>query len=91
MRGAGLFFGVELVTDRTSKTPAADYTKAVANGMRQRGVLLNFLGKHKNVLKMRPPMVFSRENVDQMIAALDAVLAETAPQNLHAPMGDLAT
>jgi 4-aminobutyrate aminotransferase-like enzyme len=77
VRGSGLFFGVELVTDRESKAPATAYTKQIANGMRQRGVLLNFLGKHYNVLKMRPPMVFTKANVDQVIETLDRVLAET--------------
>jgi len=91
VRGSGLFFGVELVADRASKTPATAYTKAVANGMRRHGVLLNFLGKHYNVLKMRPPMVFSRDNVDQMIAALDAVLAQTPPPDLPASTGTVPT
>ena len=77
VRGSGLFFGVELVTDRESKAPATAYTKQIANGMRQRGVLLNFLGKHYNVLKMRPPMVFTKSNVDQVIETLDRVFAET--------------
>jgi 4-aminobutyrate aminotransferase-like enzyme len=76
VRGTGLFFGIELVADRASKTPAPVFTKHVANEMRQRGVLLNFLGRFGNVLKMRPPMVFDRSNVDQMIAALDDVLGQ---------------
>jgi 4-aminobutyrate aminotransferase-like enzyme len=49
----------------------------LVNGMRDRGVLLNFLGVHYNVLKMRPPMPFSRANVDQVIDTLDTVLAQT--------------
>ena len=77
VRGAGLFFGAEMVLDRDSKTPAPEYTKRVANGMRQRGVLMNFLGRNRNVLKMRPPLVFSRANVDQVIETLDTVLTET--------------
>lgn len=77
VRGSGLFFGAEMVLDRDAKTPAPAFTKRIANEMRQRGVLLNFLGRHYNVLKMRPPMVFTRENVDQMITALDEVLTNT--------------
>lgn len=77
VRGSGLFFGAEMVLDRDTKTPATKFTKQVVNGMRQRGVLLNFLGVNYNVLKMRPPMVFSRENVDQVIETLNSVLAET--------------
>ena len=77
VRGAGLFFGAEMVLDRATKEPATGYVKLLANGMRQRGVLLNFLGINYNVLKMRPPMPFSRANVDQVIDTLDAVMSET--------------
>lgn len=76
VRGAGLFFGIELVLDHEQKTPAPEYTLRIANEMRTRGVLLNFLGRYKNVLKMRPPMVFSRANVDQVVQTLDAALTE---------------
>ena len=77
VRGSGLFFGAEMVLDRVTKAPATAFTKRVANGMRQRGVLLNFLGIHYNVLKMRPPMVFSKGDADRMLEALDAVLRDT--------------
>lgn len=77
VRGSGLFFGAELVLDRDSRAPATAFAKRIANGMRQRGILLNFLGVHYNVLKIRPPMPFSRENADLMLSALDEVLRET--------------
>ena len=77
VRGSGLFFGAEMVLDRDSKTPAAGFTRRVVNGMRDRGVLLNFLGIHGNVLKMRPPMVFSTADADRMLTALDEVLRVT--------------
>ncbi len=74
VRGRGLFFGAELVLDRTTRQPAANYTKRVANEMRRRGVILNFIGIHSNVLKIRPPMPFSRANADLMLETLDEVL-----------------
>ncbi|WP_246022475.1 aspartate aminotransferase family protein [Pararhodobacter zhoushanensis] len=77
VRGAGLFFGAEMVLDRQTKEPATAFVKKLSNGMRQKGVLLNFLGIHYNVLKIRPPMPFSRANADQLIETLDSVLAET--------------
>ncbi len=77
VRGSGLFFGAEMVLDRDSKAPARAFTKAVANGMRRNGVLLNFLGIHYNALKIRPPMPFSRAEADRMIETLDRVLADT--------------
>lgn len=77
VRGRGLFFGAEMVLDRKTKTPATRHAKRVANEMRQRGVILNFIGIHYNTLKMRPPMPFSRSNVDQMLETLDDVLRVT--------------
>jgi len=74
VRGRGLMFGAELVTSRESKAPATKLAKQVANGMRQRGVILNFLGIHYNTLKIRPPLPFSKSDADQMLSALDATL-----------------
>ncbi|MDQ2095874.1 aspartate aminotransferase family protein [Rhodalgimonas zhirmunskyi] len=76
VRGSGLFFGAELVHDRETKAPATDFTKAVANAVRHKGVLMNFLGVHYNVLKMRPPLVFSKDDADRMLKAVDEALAE---------------
>jgi 4-aminobutyrate aminotransferase-like enzyme len=76
VRGRGLFFGAEMVLDRRTKSPAANYVKRVANEMRRRGVILNFIGIHYNVLKIRPPMPFSRANVDMMLGTLEEVLQD---------------
>jgi 4-aminobutyrate aminotransferase-like enzyme len=74
VRGAGFFFGIELVLDQATKAPATAYAKRIANAMRERGVLMSFIGIHYNVLKMRPPMPFSIENADMVLAALDDAL-----------------
>jgi 4-aminobutyrate aminotransferase-like enzyme len=74
VRGRGLFFGAELVTDRRAKTPASAETKRVVNAMRDRGVLLSRIGVHDNVLKIRPPMPFSKDNADLLLTTLDDVL-----------------
>jgi 4-aminobutyrate aminotransferase-like enzyme len=73
VRGAGLFVGVELVTDRDRKTPATAETARLVNGLRDRRVLISAAGPHANVLKIRPPLVFQREHADLF---LDAVAAE---------------
>ena len=77
VRGLSFFFGAEMVLDRKTKKPAATYVKKLVNGLRQRGILLNFIGIHYNVLKMRPPMPFSRANADMMLGALEDVLRTT--------------
>jgi 4-aminobutyrate aminotransferase-like enzyme len=74
VRGLGFFFGIELVLDRKSKAPATAYAKRIANAMRERGVLMSFIGIHYNVLKMRPPMPFGIEHADLMLSALDDAL-----------------
>lgn len=74
IRGSGLFFGAELVLDQATKTPATDYATRVANEMKDRGVILNKLGIHRNTTKIRPPMCFTRDHADLMLDALDDVL-----------------
>lgn len=76
IRGSGLVFGAELVVDQTTKEPASDYTDTIINAMRHKGVILSKLGRHKNTLKIRPPMPFSIENANLLFDTLDEVLAE---------------
>jgi 4-aminobutyrate aminotransferase-like enzyme len=74
VRGAGLFIGVELVTDRTTLIPATTLAARTVNQMREAQVLLGTSGEHANILKIRPPLVFSKEQADQLVQTLDAVL-----------------
>ena len=74
VRGAGLFVGVELVTDRASKAPATEATARVVNGMRERGVLISSAGPAANILKIRPQLIFQREHADLFVDTLEAVL-----------------
>ncbi len=77
VRGSGLIFGAEIVVDRDSKEPASAFTDRVINAMRRRGIIHSKLGRHKNTLKIRPPMPFSIENADLLFDTLDEVLADT--------------
>jgi 4-aminobutyrate aminotransferase-like enzyme len=76
VRGRGLFFGIDLVHDRASKKPAPAAAKRIVNEMRKRGILMSKIGEHDNVLKLRPPLCFSTEHADMLLAELDAVLRE---------------
>lgn len=76
IRGAGLFVGVELVTDRTTKAPATVATTRLVNGLRDRFILISASGPNANVLKIRPPLVFSRANADLFLETMDTVLTE---------------
>ncbi len=78
VRGRGLILGAELVDDHATKAPATGLAHQVVNAMRDRGILLSALGRHRNTLKIRPPMVFSQDDVDQLIEVLDGVLSDLA-------------
>ena len=74
VRGAGLFLGVELVRERGTRAPAESETRAVLNALRRIGVLVGREGRHGNVLKIRPPIVFQPVHVERLLAALDRAL-----------------
>ena len=78
VRGSGLFLGVELVRDRTTLEPATDEAGYVVDRLRERGVLTGTDGPYHNVLKLRPPLVFSEGDADLFVQRLDEVLAEDA-------------
>jgi 4-aminobutyrate aminotransferase-like enzyme len=71
VRGPGLFVGVDLACDLPGR---AGIGMAVANGLRERGVLVGATGPKVNVIKIRPPLVFSEQHADRVAAALDTTL-----------------
>jgi 4-aminobutyrate aminotransferase-like enzyme len=76
VRGMGLFMGVELVSDRKAKEPAPELADRLVDLAKDRGVLLGTDGPDHNVLKVKPPMVFSRADADRLVSVLDEVLIE---------------
>jgi 4-aminobutyrate aminotransferase-like enzyme len=75
VRGSGLFLAVDLVEDRDTREPATALAKKVVNGLRERGILIGSIGPADSILKLRPPMVFSRENADHFLEIADEVLS----------------
>ncbi len=65
--------------DPSTLAPAATLARAVIEGMRDRGILLSTDGPLHNVLKIKPPLVFSGEDADRLVETLDVVLGEAAP------------
>jgi 4-aminobutyrate aminotransferase-like enzyme len=75
VRGAGLYIGVDVVSDADAKTPDRAGAKALVNAMRERQVLISVCGHDGNVLKIRPPLVFSMSDVDWFCSEFTAALA----------------
>lgn len=76
VRGVGLFAGIELVRDRIERTPATAEAKHVVSRMKDRKILISSDGPDDNILKLKPPMVFTIENVNHLVSILDEVLEE---------------
>ncbi len=79
-RGAGMFLGVELVRDRATLAPADWETAYIVERMKELGVLVSSEGPLGNVLKLKPPLVFGRVEVDRFMQALAEVLGDTVLQ-----------
>jgi 4-aminobutyrate aminotransferase-like enzyme len=74
IRGLGLFIGIELVEDKISKEPAPDKAGFLVEFLKENNVLLSIDGRSNNVLKIKPPMVFSRQNADQFLDVMALAL-----------------
>ncbi|MGD9919572.1 MAG: aspartate aminotransferase family protein [Paenirhodobacter sp.] len=75
IRGAGLYIGVEMI--RPDGSPDAAAAGRIVNGLRAARVLISATGPDSNVLKIRPPLVFSSADADRLLSTLETVLAAT--------------
>jgi 4-aminobutyrate aminotransferase-like enzyme len=73
VRGAGLYLGVEMILPDGSPDAAA--AARIVNDLRARRVLISATGPAANVLKIRPPLVFSAADTDRLLTETEAVLA----------------
>ncbi|CAB0010743.1 unnamed protein product [Nesidiocoris tenuis] len=76
VRGQGLFIGVELVEDRETKEPATALANHVITRLKESKILMSSDGPDRNVLKLKPPMVFNKEDANFFVSVLDEILTE---------------
>jgi 4-aminobutyrate aminotransferase len=87
VRGRGLMIGMELITDRTSKTPAKELADSVIHRAFHNGLLLLTCGV--STIRFMPPLLISRSQVDEAIALLEtslieAIAGQTTRREIHA-------
>jgi len=80
VRGSGLFLGIDLVNDRSTRAPAADQASYVVNRLRDLGILAGTDGPHHNVIKLRPPLLFSASDAQLFNSTLAEILREDSAQ-----------
>ncbi len=75
VRGKGLLLGMELVKDRKTKAPAPDKAREVASAMLKKGIIVDRAGHFSNVIKMTPPLVIDKEQLEFSLQQLDDVFS----------------
>jgi 4-aminobutyrate aminotransferase-like enzyme/Ser/Thr protein kinase RdoA (MazF antagonist) len=80
VRGSGLFLGLDFVKSRETREAAPDQASYLVNRLRDEGILTGTDGPHHNVIKLRPPLIFSEADAEYLCATLDRVLHEDPAQ-----------
>ena len=80
VRGSGLFLGLDLVRDRATREAATEQASYICNRLRERGILTGTDGPFHNVIKLRPPLIFSDADADLFVTTLEAILDEDPSQ-----------
>jgi ethanolamine-phosphate phospho-lyase len=73
VRGLGMFIGIELV-QADGIAPATARAQEVVNALRRERILTGTDGPHNNVIKIKPPLVVSRQDMERFARVLDAIL-----------------
>ena len=74
VRGEGLFIGVEIIEDNQSLIPSGSVAKYLVEQMKENGILLSTDGPDRNVIKIKPPMVFNDEDALFLVETFDKIL-----------------
>jgi 4-aminobutyrate aminotransferase-like enzyme/Ser/Thr protein kinase RdoA (MazF antagonist) len=73
VRGSGLFLGVDLVNPGTKEEDSL-LAKMIKNQLREKFILISTDGPKDSVLKTKPPLIFTRENANQVVEEMDRIL-----------------
>jgi 4-aminobutyrate aminotransferase len=76
VRGLGMIQGVELVTDRASKEPNQSAAAKVVYRAYELGLIVYYAGNWGNVLEITPPLILSRDQIDEGVAVLGQAIAD---------------
>jgi 4-aminobutyrate aminotransferase-like enzyme len=76
VRGKGLMIGVELVKDQAKKTPAVDETRKIRDSCREKGLLIGSGGVKGCVLRIQPPLIIEKGQIDKALSILEAAIKE---------------
>ena len=76
VRGSGLMIGVDLVKNRETKEPHSQLTSEVHELSKDLGLIIGKGGLYRNVLRIKPPLCISKEDVNFLVDVLDYVFQQ---------------
>lgn len=76
VRGLGLFIGIEIVSNHADREPHCGVAEYIVERMKDNRILLSTDGPDRNVIKIKPPLVFNHGDADHVVETMDRVLAE---------------
>ena len=77
IQGRGLFWGLDMVTDTETREPfSRAQMRHLGSLIAEQGVITGYSGRYGQILKLRPPLVFSRADADITLAAIDTALQQ---------------
>lgn len=91
VRGCGLFIGVELVRERTSKRPAGHLAEWVVRRFRDERIIMSTEGKYSNVLKFKPPMTFNMEDAQNWITVFTSIMKQIETEEVSSSSSSSAS
>lgn len=80
VRGAGLFVGVEMLA--AGAATSRETARLMVNGLRERHVLISAVGADGQVLKVRPPLVFTADDAAEFLAVYADVLRDVEKEGI---------
>ncbi|KAM4622036.1 5-phosphohydroxy-L-lysine phospho-lyase [Polymixia lowei] len=89
VRGAGLFVGLELVTEREQRTPATDAASRVVKRLKEERICVSTDGPWENVVKFKPPMCFSMKDAELVVQNIDHILTDMETNDLRLENKDI--
>jgi len=78
IRGPGLFIGLDIVDNKEDKNPDREKAIEIVEILKSKGVLISNAGQYRNVLKLRPPLVFDSSHADFLLDELRASFKEVS-------------
>ena len=72
--GKGLFIGIDLIINGNFLLPNPKLATKLINSLRLKGILLSTDGPYNNVIKIKPPLVFNKDNVNFVCSEIDKFL-----------------